>query len=479
MCVSNRSEPHSAIRLLLPFGVVAALLQLARTRDVFSQFTKPVVTGALQVLGMPASDQGTSLLVGQLEIPWTRDCAGLNLLLILMALVVWMMRSERWGLGCWLRLGAMVPAALLANILRVLTIVAYRHWFYPAVESPQMHYLFGLVWLVPILLVAVPTSTRRRLPAFAELIHAAAVVALLAPITDTAGGLPLTVAVVLCLAHCRCPESMGKMRLAAFVAWCFAGLVIAGAEVESLWMPWLLLCPVLADARWLRTPQGAVLVIMTCPLTHLLPGAEWATWAAVAYAVWKEGAPEPPAGAIPGSFQKPFRIVLLLAMPLFFLPFAASVARRTKTEAMPPPSGIEATAVPGDGYQLSLPGQSPDIGVLWYEPQGSVRHHTLAVCLKYRGIELKPVPGFADVMTDGEYWFREFFLQGGRLVPTYFNYLKATLMPRSSPGVHLIIIGHRETMSPAAFNTAATALAGELNTRFLAQRRAGGISGTR
>jgi len=452
------------MQLLLPFAVVATLLQLARTQDVFAQWTKPAVLGALQLLGMPASDQGAMLLIGRLEIPWTRDCAGLNLLLILMALMVWTMRSERWGASHWLRLAAMVPAALLANILRVLTIVAYRQWFYPEVESPQLHYLFGLLWLIPILLVAAPTSKRRRLPALTELLHAASVVALLAPITLASGGLSLTVAVVLCLARCRGLESLGNLRAAAFVVWCCSGVGIAAAGIESLWMPWLLVCPALADLRWLRTPQGIALLLLTYPLTHLLPGADWATWATSAYAVWADRKPASETG-IP-ALSLSLRIVLLTAIPLFFLPFAASVTRRAPTDRMPPPSGIESAPVPGAGYQLSLPGQSPDIGVLWYEPQGSVRHHTLAVCLKYRGVELKSVQDFPDIMTNDSYWFREFFLQGGRLVPSYFEYLKATLVPRSSPGVHLIILGRRSAMTPGEFNDQASALADELKTRY-------------
>ena len=50
----------------------------------------------------------------------------------------------------------------------------------------------------------------------------------------------------------------------------------------------------------------------------------------------------------------------------------------------------------------ALPGQPDNIGPFWYLPSGSQRHHTLKVCMKHRGIELRPASENSTVMTDGE-----------------------------------------------------------------------------
>jgi hypothetical protein len=55
------------------------------------------------------------LLVGSLQVPWSRDCAGLNLLVVLLAVTVWMQRHRQLDRGFWLRVAAAFPAALAAN----------------------------------------------------------------------------------------------------------------------------------------------------------------------------------------------------------------------------------------------------------------------------------------------------------------------------------------------------------------------------
>lgn len=458
------------LRTILPLAIVAGLAQMARARDVFGEFTRPVVLTVLKLLGFTVSDQGDMMRVGHLEIPWSSDCAGMNLLLILLALGVWMNRSEKVNLRYWMKLLAMIPAAVVANVARVLTIIAYRQTFYPAIESQQLHYFFGLVWLVPFAILIVPRGQRPWMHLVVELLHAAAVVALLAPIAGASGALALTLSVVLCLAHCKAPELISPRRAAALILWILAAIAIGLAEVESLWMPWLLVCPIVAISAWFLSPAGLVLLASSYPLFHLIPGGELVTWIAIAYAAWREIEKPPVVSNVAPETVRP-RVswrqqgAFVLAVPFFVMPFLGSILFAGDTHKLFPPADVTSTQIPGDGFEITLPGQSPEFGLLWYGSQGSGRHHTLEVCMKYRGIDLVPVPDHPDLMSDDDYWFREFFLQKDRLIPTYLDYLKATIWPRSSPGVHLILVAKKSTTTPEEFNRVATELSEDLYER--------------
>lgn len=121
-------------RLFIPVVAVALLAQLTAAQELFGAVTKPMVLVLLRAFGLQAGEAAGMLTVGDLEVPWSRDCAGLNLLVVLLAVTVWMQRHRRLDVGFWLRVAAAIPAALAANVARVLTVVAYRAWFYPSVE---------------------------------------------------------------------------------------------------------------------------------------------------------------------------------------------------------------------------------------------------------------------------------------------------------------------------------------------------------
>jgi exosortase/archaeosortase family protein len=216
--------------------LVALLAQLSQAKDLFGGLMRPVVLALLNAVGVAASDHGDNLSVGNLEVPWSRDCAGLNLLIILLAVAIWVNRNEPPRLGLWLRIAAMVPAAFFANIARVFTIIACRYFFYPGVESPQLHYFIGLVWLVPFAILVMPKDSRPRSVHIFELLHTAPVVALLSPMVDGPGGIALSIAVVFGLAHCRFPDHVSVRRIVAFAAWLLAAVV--GVPMEGIARIW-------------------------------------------------------------------------------------------------------------------------------------------------------------------------------------------------------------------------------------------------
>lgn len=451
-------------RLFIPVGLVALLAQFSAAQDFFGALTKPIVLALLRFAGFAASESGGFLTVGSLTVPWSRDCAGLNLLVVLLAVTVWMQRHRRLDAGFWLRVLAALPAALAANVARVLTVVAYRAWFFPAVESPQLHYFIGLAWLVPFALLLVPVDARGRLATSFELLHAAAVLALVAPLADAPGGLALTLAAVLTLAHCRLPGRISALRWLATAGWLAAALGIILAGVESFWLPWLLVCPLLIVRSWLFSLEGVVLLAGSQPMFHLLPGGQVLTWLALAFAAWKMLRPAA-AHAAPAPFA-PARLLARLGLTLsaaaFCLPFLGSALVTPEQIDLSPPESALRREIPGDGYQVRLAGQPAAIDLFWYLPSGSQRHHTLKVCMKYRGIELEPAAEGSPVMTDGEFWMREFFLLPQGLLSSHADYVWATLRPGKTSGIHLIAVTPCDAMSAEEFARESALLAGTI-----------------
>jgi exosortase/archaeosortase family protein len=455
-----RVQPET-LRTVIAAVVIAVAVHFTQSRDVLVDFTRPVVMTSLRWLGIDAVDRGEVMAVGSLHVPWTRDCAGINLLLILLALAVWVNRQERHAWRFWLRVLSMIPAALAANVLRVLTLIAYRTLAYPGVESPQTHYFIGFLWLVPFVAFITPRDHRPKSAGIMETLHAAAVVSLLAPMSGTPNAALITVAAVVALSLCRVRESSRAM----IYLWLAGGIGIAIVSMESFWLPWLLLCPMLVDLRRLRLFHG-ISVLCTHSLIAMQPWAWWIAAAGVVVA-WLSKAEIGVSTLMkktrPDEVHQTTLVSPLERQATFFmalvLPFIASTLLSLGQAAWVPPPTVESKSINQSGYEIRLRGQPAHIGLACYAAASRDRHHTVKVCLKYRGIEVASVEDSPFVFTEGRHWFREFFLQDGHLLPDYAAYVKSTFRPWSDPGVHLIFVSLREKQSPSAFSDACEQLA--------------------
>ncbi len=123
------------------------------------------------------------------------------------------------------------------------------------------------------------------------------------------------------------------------------------------------------------------------------------------------------------------------------------------------PAGMVARCMAPNCFEVRVHGQPEEIGLACYSSASRDRHHTLQVCLKYRGIELSAVEGCPEVMTDGTHWFRELFMQDDQLLADYPAYVRSTFCPWRDPGVHLIFVSANESQRPAEFDAACGALA--------------------
>lgn len=516
----------AGVRTGVAAAVVAGAVHLAQSRDVVVDFTRPLVLGTLRWFGNDAVDCGEELRVGKLLVPWTRDCAGINLLFILLALAVWVNRKESRAWRFWLCMLGMVPAAAVANVLRVLTLLAYRTVAYPGVESPQTHYFIGFIWLVPFISLITPRDGRALRSGLMETLHAAAVVALLAPMAGTPNALLLTLAAVVGLAQCRVRDDAVRTNAWPLVAWVTAGVGIAVVGMESFWLPWLLLCPLLVQPRWIFSVPGLACVLCTNSLVVMQPwswavaaaGVAWvmfygegaeetakagagdlraadenavahdpqdrsyrtyttyesatagseaavrceATATAAADATTTTAAEANAAAALLPVCVKPRRMGWAVQMAFYAcltFPFLASTVLAIGQKSWEPPAGVMSRCISPNCFEVRLHGQPKEIGLACYSSASRDRHHTLEVCLKYRGIELSAVENCPQVMTDGKHWFREFFMQDGHMLADYPAYVRSTFVPWRDPGVHLIFVSAKEAHSAAEFNAACEVLA--------------------
>lgn len=462
MATNSPAANGPLIRTFASLGLVLALLQTAQSVDVMSGVTKPLVVGLLKLLGIRALDGGTYLEVAHLQVPWTGDCAGLNIVAVLLALTFWTNRAECLSWRLVLKVAAAVPLAFVANIGRILTLIGYRLLCFPSVESAQLHYFIGFVWLLPFVRFFLPPVTAGAPPRWPGILQMAAALGLVAPQVTGPGGMLVTICVLLAVALSRFSPPRTRTDYWLAGAWIVVAPLIAITRMESLWLPWLLGCPLLLarPAGWFFTTPWVLLG--TIPLAASHGALKWVVIAAAAWSAWK-WLVQPTAAsseALP-SQRLPWFGSGALAV-LMILPFVATsvIGGRANREA--PPPGCMSRLVETRAHEVRLLGQSRDLSVVWYEPSGDGRHHTLAVCMSYRGIQLQPTSQ-GSVQTDGQHWMREFFLVGQELIPTYRGYLRRTLRPFSPSGVHIIMVGPKTVTTPANFAIEAESLARRLH----------------
>ncbi len=455
----------AALRLGGVLALVGLLVHLAQSRDVLLDCTRPLVIGLLRLLGVAVVNGADGMIIGHLHLPWTRDCAGLNMLLVLLAVVVWMHRAEPLSWRYVVRLALAVPAGLAANVARVLTLIAVRWVIFPSVESDQIHYLLGFVWLLPFLVFFLPKSQQSFTSLAVAALHTCIVLALLASLAGAPGGGWVTVGALACLAHCSL-QPWTKQRLLLSVGWIAAAAFISMSRMESLWLPWLLVCPALVEVRLVRSADGLVLLLGTVPLFAMHPAGQCAMALALAWMAWRGSLTRQTMLDLRAAAATPTRH--LAALPqwgfaaFFLLPFLAPwLLDGGHQPRLLAPSTMVVRHTANGGQELRLPGQPSRLGLVWYGPQGGGRHHTVAVCLKYRGVDFQPTT-VSGVLTDGRCWMREFFIQEGALLPDYSDYLRHTFWPWSSPGIHVIAVIRCGDMDAAGFAAASEGLARQL-----------------
>jgi exosortase/archaeosortase family protein len=459
------------IRSLVALGVIFVLLHAANLTEALSYLSRPLVVAAASALGIEAVNRGTEIVLGGLVLPWTQDCSGVNTLIILWGVTLWANRHRPFDRRALLRLLLSVPAALLANTLRILTLAGYRYVFYPAWESEELHYLIGFLWLVPFLFLFVPDLRRMEAARWIEVLYLTLVLALVAPAIFSPGGSIVALSALFFLAHSGLSNPPPRRLKAAYAAWVAGALLIAWSDMESLWLPWLLVNPRLVSVKLLSSWSG--LVILSGTLSVLAMRPEWQILVGIALAIGVyrmvrgEAPPRPsPSTQAPGAAEA-------VAMTLIGLaPFVLPGLVGTDHAVERPPAGVMSRQLTFNSYQVRLTGQPADIRVYWYGAFGDGRHHSLASCMRFRGLILEPVPEQPEVLAGGGRWMRDVFIHQGELKTSYPDYLLASFSPFSPPGVHVILDAPEDAMSAAYFAQATERLAERLFEGHLRERGA-------
>ena len=458
------------IHNLLLLGVIFLLLHLANLTEVLSYLSRPLVTGAAAVFGIEAVNRGTDIVLGDLVLPWTQDCSGVNTLIILWGVTLWANRHRSFDRILVLRLLLCVPAALLANMFRIFTLAGYRYLFYPAWESEELHYLVGFLWLIPFLFLFVDDLRHMNRARWVEIVHLSLALALVAPAIFSPGGSLVALSTLFYLAHSRASEVAPRRLIIAYLGWGLAALMIAWSEMESLWIPWLLLCPRLVSWRLLSSWTGIVILTGTMSLLAMRPEWQILVSVALAYRLYlsiREKQQQPGASPVNPGIPE----VATLAL-LGMAPFALSALIGISHLIERPPAGLMTRQLTFNSYQLMLTGQPADLRMYWYGAFGDGRHHSLASCMRFRGLIMEPVPGQEEVLTGGKMWMRDFFIHEGKLMSGYGDYLLASFSPFSTPGVHLILDAPADAMSAAYFSQASQLLAKRIFRAYREQKPA-------
>ena len=90
---SNTKNTPSLLKGLVPLLIFSFLASQDYVVDIYGAICKPVALFCLNFASLSTADHGVYFTVNQLTIPWTRDCAGMNLLLVLLAVYTWMNRD--------------------------------------------------------------------------------------------------------------------------------------------------------------------------------------------------------------------------------------------------------------------------------------------------------------------------------------------------------------------------------------------------
>lgn len=197
--------------------------------------------------------------------------------------------------------------------------------------------------------------------------------------------------------------------------------------------------------RW----QHLTLIVVACPILYLIPSAHYLSWpmlGLIALSEFRKRGTDPSDTEVSADAS----VWNVAIIPWFFIPFLGSQMFFPLPESIAPPAHLPSRAIPG-GYEIRFPGKEDSLAIIWYDPNGTDRHHQLKTCLGYRGIELTEAP-IKGIHSDGDYWFKEFYLVEGNLLESHLVYLRYTLGLRRDPGVHLITVAPKSRRSASEFD---------------------------
>lgn len=458
------------IRSIAPLGLIFLLVHLIEAAEVISDVSRWLIVAVASLFGLQGSDGSVDISIAGITLPWTQDCSGVNSLILLWAVTLWMNRDRPLALSSLMRLALCVPLALAVNVARVFTIAAYRYVFYPEWETGQLHYFFGFIWLLPCVPFLVRDVKDQPAVFWINITYMSVVLSLMAPVIFDSGGTLVALCTLLILAHNAYRPLRGKAQL-WLVPWFAFGLFIAAAASEGFWILWLLIAPHFVH-RKLLSSMASVPIFLGCVsvIAMNLTAQVVIEVAAIIYFVRLVRSPEALTLSLAGQSNSELStktcnfpdvlqvqhitlesragaaLFLMLLMP-FILPLIFDQERMLQ----PPPGGVMSRQLAFNTYQIKVRGQATDLASFWFGPFGDGRHHSLVSCMQFQGVALQKVDEHPQVFTDQEKWMTEYFIVDGALIDNYYEYLLLNVIPFSDLGIHLILEAPKDEMSVVFF----------------------------
>jgi exosortase len=137
------------------------------------QFTAPLkllvstmATSIVEPFGIPIVREGVTMTVGPYQLLVEDACSGLNSLIGLIAITtfyIYLLRNAGWRYSLFL-VCLIIPIAILANVLRIITLILLTYFFGDAVGQGFLHVTAGLfLFAISLMLMFAIDSVASRI----------------------------------------------------------------------------------------------------------------------------------------------------------------------------------------------------------------------------------------------------------------------------------------------------------------------------
>ncbi|WP_312162814.1 exosortase V [Phenylobacterium sp.] len=118
-------------------------------------FVSFAATEGLQAVGIPVFREGVTLMIGHYQLLVEDACSGMNSITGLVAIslfYIYLLRNASWRYSLFL-VALVIPIAIVANIIRIVTLVLLTYFFGDAVAQGFLHMAAGIFLFVTALLL--------------------------------------------------------------------------------------------------------------------------------------------------------------------------------------------------------------------------------------------------------------------------------------------------------------------------------------
>ena len=449
-------------------AIGGVVLLLAPWSSYLSAATAFVIANAARLFGVDVAFIDGQLKWQQLTIAWTEDCSGVQTLFVLFGLMAWVSLRTPWTVFL-ARLLSTFAMALVANVVRVLAICGLRSVLYPHWEGETFHYTVGCLTLLPFALLIARQARRDSGIEIAWFVYLASILAVCSLSIETPGGtmVLLSTLVFLVVFQESSPQPHSG-RGVLVILWFAIAVAIACLSAESLWLPWLLSCPVFTRVRALWHPAAWLLLLGTVPLLSANVAVQMLVAVSAVYVLFETIRSNRSLETEASDDQRPRPVPsiagYLVVVVALLAPGCSELLLAQQNRSFGPPVGVMSMPVgTGDTFRVRTVGQTNDIAAFWCGNARNGRHHSIATCLSYRGIETSPLSAQNGVVQSDTCWIAEFFILDGQLCPSYHHYVMHCFPPLTSQGVQLVFQASKSSMDPDHFYRQAKELALELH----------------